>query len=114
MQRMLEEAVLDAWVVMPNHWHALLAPEGRKLGDVLQAWKGGSAFAINRLLNRDGVLWQKEAYDHIVRSETQWQHYRRYIAENPLKAKLTPTEHAVGVGSHVFDSAEQMKEWLRL
>jgi REP element-mobilizing transposase RayT len=113
IQRLLEEESLDAWVIMPNHLHALLAPKGRTLGKVLQAWKGGSAFAINQLLNRQGSLWQKEAYDHIVRSDAQWQHYRHYITENAIKAKLLPEKYAVGVGGQVFDSAQQMKAWLQ-
>jgi hypothetical protein len=29
-----------------------------------------------------------EFFDHIVRSESQLEHYRRYIADNPNKAGL--------------------------
>jgi hypothetical protein len=35
------------------------------------------------------VFWQLEHFDHLVRSAEQFEHYRRYIAENPQKAKLT-------------------------
>jgi hypothetical protein len=57
IKRLLAESSLDAWVIMPNHLHALVAPENQGLGDVLQSWKGGSAFEINRLLGRCGS-WQ--------------------------------------------------------
>lgn len=61
---------LGAWCIMPDHFHALVEPaKGSVLGDILQHWKGGSAFAINRLLGRRGPLWQAEPFDHIVRSE---------------------------------------------
>ena len=113
IQRLQAEPSLDAWVIMPNHIHALIAPHDKTLGDVMQSLKGGSAFAINRLLGRSGPLWQKEPYDHIVRSEAQWQHYRRYIAQNPVKAKLRADEYAVGIGSRVFKVASALAESLR-
>jgi REP element-mobilizing transposase RayT len=113
IRRLLAESSLDAWVIMPNHLHALVAPEDRGLGDVLQSWKGGSAFEINRLLARSGPLWQKEPYDHIVRSEAQFHHYRRYIAENPIKAGLQPHEYAVGLGKQQFKVASALAEVLQ-
>jgi REP element-mobilizing transposase RayT len=113
IRRLLAESSLDAWVIMPNHLHALFAPEHQTLGDVLQSWKGGSAFEINRLLGRSGPLWQKEPYDHIVRSEAQFHHYRRYIAENPIKAGLQPHEYAVGLGKQQFKVASALAEVLQ-
>jgi REP element-mobilizing transposase RayT len=95
---------------MPNHLHALIAPENQGLGEVLQSWKGGSAFEINRLLGRSGPLWQKEPYDHIVRSEAQFQHYRGYIAESPIKAGVEPHEYAVGLGKQPFKVASALAE----
>lgn len=108
--RLCAEPSLDAWVIMPNHLHALVAPEDQTLGDVLQSWKGGSAFEINRPLGRSGPLWQKEPYDHIVRSEPQFQHYRRYISENPIKAGLQPHEYAIGLGKQQFKVASALAE----
>jgi putative transposase len=112
MNRMFSDSSLDAWVVMPNHLHALLAPDGKTLGAVLKSWKGGSAFEINRLVGRSGTLWQKESFDHIVRSEAQFYHYRRYIAENPVKAGLQASEYAVGLGRQVFNVASALAEAL--
>jgi putative transposase len=113
LNRLLSASSLDAWVIMPNHLHALVAPEDQTLGDVLQNWKGGSAFEINRLLGRSGPLWQKEPYDHIVRSEAQFHHYRCYIAENPIKAGLQPHEYAVGLGKQQFKVASVLAEFLQ-
>lgn len=81
---------IDAWVIMPNHIHVLVEPlEKHTLGSILQRWKGASARMINQTLGRSGSLWQAETFDHIVRSEAQLDHYRRYIAGNPGKAGLT-------------------------
>jgi len=112
IRRLSAEPSLDAWVIMPNHLHALVAPREKTLGEVVQSWKGGSAFEINRLLGRKGGFWQKEPYDHIVRSEAQWQHYRRYIAENPGKAFLRADEYAIGFGGEVFSDSAVFSKWL--
>ncbi|HEX7260401.1 MAG TPA: transposase [Luteolibacter sp.] len=89
---------LNAWVIMPNHFHALVEPlEKHTLGSILQRWKGASARAINQNLGRTGSLWQAETFDHIVRSEAQLDHYRRYIAENPCKAGLK-AGYVLGLG----------------
>ena len=91
-----ESYALNAWVVMPNHFHALVTPLAAcELGTILQGWKGASARAINLRLCRTGALWQSEIFDHIVRSEEQMEHYRRYIAENPIKARLQDGEYAL-------------------
>lgn len=80
---------LDAWVIMPNHFHALVEPMDKQtLGSILQRWKGASARRINQILGRVGSLWQAETFDHIVRSEAQFEHFRRYVAANPGKAGL--------------------------
>jgi REP element-mobilizing transposase RayT len=80
---------IDAWVIMPNHFHALVEPvEKQTLGSILQRWKGTSARRINQMSGRSGSLWQAEAFDHIVRSEAQFEHFRRYITANPGKAGL--------------------------
>jgi REP element-mobilizing transposase RayT len=80
---------LDTWCLMPNHLHALVTP-GKQvtLGEIVRYRKGGSAFEINKALGRAGRVWQAEPFDHIVRSEAQLEHFRRYIAENPGKAGL--------------------------
>jgi hypothetical protein len=92
---------LDSWCIMPNHFHALVEPaKDSILGEIIRHWKGGSAFEINRILGRRGQLWQREPFDHIVRSEPQFEHFRRYIAENPTKAGLG-AGFVVGMGGEV-------------
>jgi REP element-mobilizing transposase RayT len=90
---------LDAWVLMPNHFHALVNPSQRtNLSSIQQRWKGASAMRINHLLKREGQLWQKEAFDHIVRNSNRLNDFRRYIAENPGKARLREGEYVLGFG----------------
>ena len=52
-----------------------------------------SAKECNALLGRAGEpFWQEESFDHIVRSQAQFDRFVGYIAENPVKAKLREGE----------------------
>ena len=76
--------LLHGFVVMPNHVHVLVTPLGEhSLADITQAWKSVSAHRINQLLHRDGLFWQKESFDHIVRSEKQMVRLMDYLRDNP-------------------------------
>ena len=76
---------LKDFVVMPNHVHVLVTPLGEHtLSDAVQEWKSVSAHRINKALGRKGEFWQKEYFDHIVRSAEQLAKFRRYIQNNPL------------------------------
>jgi leucyl-tRNA synthetase len=81
--------LMESFVVMPNHVHALfkLAP-GIKLEDVLQSWKSFSAKAINKALGLEGMLWQREYWDRIVRDTDHRTNILNYIKKNPERANL--------------------------
>ena len=83
---------LDAWVIMPNHVHVIfqaMPPYTPK--EILHSWKSFTANQINERLHKSGSLWQRESYDHIIRSPAQLHHYRHYIAQNPAKARIIVT-----------------------
>lgn len=74
---------LREWIVMPNHVHAIVTPIGsEQLSRILQSWKSYTAKQINRVLGQEGPVWQKESFDHIVRSPEQLERIERYIHEN--------------------------------
>jgi REP element-mobilizing transposase RayT len=79
---------LHSFVVMPNHVHLLVTPDvaaTRWLGPL----KGFTAHEANRVLGRRGQpFWQDESYDHLVRSDTEFERIRNYIESNPVKAEL--------------------------
>lgn len=77
------------FVVMRNHVHLLAAfPNEEAMLSQCESWKRYTATHINRRLNQHGRLWQQDGFDHLVRSEDQLAYLRRYIAENPQKARL--------------------------
>lgn len=81
---------LHAWVIMPNHVHAVLRPlSDRTLSQIFQSWKGFTARETNRLLKRTGkTFWQVESYDHLIRDDEDLHRCCHYTTMNPLNAGL--------------------------
>ncbi|SCN47471.1 Transposase and inactivated derivatives [methanotrophic endosymbiont of Bathymodiolus puteoserpentis (Logatchev)] len=84
-----------AFVVMPDHFHWLIALQNNcKLEQVMRSAKGISATQIQKIrrkrgkLNQNQALWQDGYHDHAVRKEEDLQHLARYIVANPLRAGL--------------------------
>ena len=82
--------LLDEWVVMPNHVHLVLWPlPNYTLSAILSRRKRHTARQANLLLRRTGeAFWQPEAYEHWIRSDEEKTRIRRYIRNNPVKARL--------------------------
>lgn len=85
---------LTDFIIMPNHVHLLAAfLDSESMLKQCENWKHFQAFQINRRLGRKGRFWQQDSFDHLVRSEAQFEYLRRYIADNPQKANLPPHEY---------------------
>jgi type I restriction enzyme R subunit len=85
--------VVTDFVVMPNHVHLLVAfPSPEMMLTQCDSWKHYTATQINRALSRKGRFWEVDDFDHLVRSEDQFEYFRRYIADNPVRAHLRPGE----------------------
>ena len=77
------------FVVMPNHMHLLVVfPDDDSMLKQCEEWKRFTGRRINQRTGNSGRFWQQDGFDHLVRSEAQFLHFRRYIANNPLKAGL--------------------------
>ena len=69
---------------MPNHVHILLSVfPGYELNELISSVMRFSATRINRHTGRNGVLWQEEPFDTLVRSYNHYLHLVNYIRENP-------------------------------
>jgi putative transposase len=85
---------LQAFCIMPNHVHILISPLAQADGDVFPlshinyTWKRYTSNQINKVLSRNGSLWQDESYDHLIKSDLEFAATIRYIANNPVKAGL--------------------------
>ena len=64
----------------------LRANQGRGLPEIIRAFKSFSARRINGMQNTPGQpFWQRNYYEHVIRSEAELQKIRQYIHNNPLK-----------------------------
>jgi REP element-mobilizing transposase RayT len=80
-------------VVMPNHVHLLAGMLGETdLVKQCYSWKKNTALRINRILGRRGRFWHTESFDHLVRTDAQFDGLKQYVANNPVKASLRPGE----------------------
>ena len=89
------ELELDEFVVMPNHFHAIVRIRYRAtnreqhLGFLMGRFKGGTGYIYGKLRRAGAVedigdhLWQFDYWDKIVTSEDQLIGFRKYIRENP-------------------------------
>ena len=101
-----QEIELDGWVVMPNHFHAIVIinnPVGangrsplpnaspiprmkpKSLSSLMAGFKSITTKKINILRDAPGAkLWQRNYYEHIIRNSNAMNEIRQYIINNPL------------------------------
>ena len=96
---------LDEFVVMPNHFHAIIwigenkynrdldyddiankfGPQFKNLASILRGFKSAvTTFAVK---NNIEFGWQERFHDHIIRDEESYQKIRNYIINNPSNWK---------------------------
>ena len=80
---------LHAWVIMPNHVHALTTPAAAvTLSSIMHSWKSFTAKQANGLLERTGQFWMEETYDRVMRNRKEVIATKAYIEQNPVAAGL--------------------------
>ncbi|MDE3136599.1 MAG: transposase [Acidobacteriota bacterium] len=80
---------LHAFVVMPDHFHALLTPTtDLTLERVVQLVKGGSSHALGETLQLRFPVWQRGFTDHRIRDVADFDGHVNYIHMNPMKEGL--------------------------
>jgi putative transposase len=80
---------LHAFVLMPEHFHLLLTPEGIPLERAMQLIKGGYSHAARGRLGNTTEIWERGFTDHRIRDTEDFEHHRMYIHRNPVDRKLT-------------------------
>ena len=100
---------MKAWVVMPNHVHLVVDVWATPLSKLIQRWKGASARAANRVLNRTGRFWEPEYFDTLIRDEEHLKQAVRYTERNPVRGFLVQDP-----GMWRWSSARSRDEYERL
>lgn len=79
-------AVVEQFVVMPNHVHAILALEAQ--GISLPTVIGGYKSAVTRKIRETNPgleVWQTSFYDHVIRNREDYRRIWEYIYTNPAR-----------------------------
>ena len=85
---------LHEFVVMPHHFHLLLTPlRPITLEAAVGMIKGAFSYNAARSLRFAKPIWQPSFVDRRVRNHFEYQKFRTYIHENPVKARLAATAH---------------------
>jgi REP element-mobilizing transposase RayT len=96
------EVTLDEFIVMPNHLHGIVAiedvtaaggdrrsplhrqgPASRSLGSFVAGFKSAATRRVHEAQLCSGPIWQRNYFEHIVRSEKSLNTIRAYTAGNP-------------------------------
>lgn len=81
--------VVDDFVVMPDHFHALLTvDESMSIEKAMQLVKGGFSYRLKKETGYAGEVWQRGFSEIRVEDRESLLELRKYIAENPVKARL--------------------------
>ena len=79
---------LRAWVIMPNHLHCLIKIGETPLAKIVKELKRYTAREANQTFRRKGAFWCEDYFDTYMRDAEHELRTRRYIENNPVKAKL--------------------------
>ena len=106
MSNRFPSIVMDTFIAMPNHIHGIIivgAPlvgarpfndetiTKVQLGDVVGAFKSLTTVEYTRSVRSGGWtpfhgrLWQRNFYEHIVRTDESLERIRQYILDNPVQ-----------------------------
>ena len=87
--RALHPFFLTAWVFLPDHWHALCAPQyPATISLVVKSLKQSSLTAINRRRAASGELWQSRFFDRALRTVKEYHETVEYLHLNPVRSGL--------------------------
>ena len=81
--------LLCGYVVLPDHWHALIWPRPPlTISRAVQSVKWQAASLLNRKRGRRGTVWQHQFWDRFVRHERELAERLDYMHHNPVRRGL--------------------------
>jgi putative transposase len=77
------------WCIMPDHWHAIIAPPGEKrtVSDLVGAVKS-LATRTARRMGLKPPLWQRGFHDRVLRADEGPENFAVYVVANPVRKGL--------------------------
>ncbi len=107
--------LLHEFVVMPDHFHALISVAPRvMLEKAVQLIKGGFSYRARKELGFSGEIWQRGFSDEFVADAAGYEARRQYIRRNAVEAGLArePEEYPYSSACPAF-GLDPLPEHLR-
>jgi REP element-mobilizing transposase RayT len=83
---------IGRYVVMPDHVHFFCAAEpacpAKPLPQFVGLWKEWTAKGLIKRLGLGAPVWQKQFFDHVLRSGESYAEKWSYVRSNPVRAGL--------------------------
>jgi putative transposase len=106
--------LIHEFVLMPDHFHLIITPTGITLERSKQLIKGGCSFRMGKEFGRRRDVWQPSFHDRRIRDAAEYEKFRDYIHNNPVKRFLVtrPEDYpySSAAGSFPLDPVPQ---WLK-
>ena len=83
-----ERIALVVSVVMPDHIHFVAQLKDTTLPKLMHSLKSYTANEINKVLGRNGQVWESGYYERGIRDEESLMELVRYCLENPVRKGL--------------------------
>jgi putative transposase len=97
--------LLHAYVIMPDHFHALITPAPDvSLEKAMQFIKGGFSFRLKSRLD----VWMRSFNESQIPSEAKFLNCVRYIEANPVRRALVSTPEAYPFSSAACKHSDPM------
>jgi REP element-mobilizing transposase RayT len=83
-----KDCIVPVYCFMPNHQHLIIT--GKKINSdiwkALVSYKQQTGFWMSK--NNIGIKWQKDFYDHVIRTHEDIASQVKYILDNPVRKEL--------------------------
>jgi len=84
------KCMVPVYCFMPDHQHIILTgttPDSNVMKAII-AYKQRTGFWLSKHIN--GIRWQKDFYDHVIRSNENIKTQVRYVLDNPVRKGIVP------------------------
>ncbi len=86
---LFRDAVLLAWVLMPDHWHGVVQlGDHTSLSSLMNHFKTSTGIDANRVMQRRGKFWARGFHDRALRNDHELDAAVEYVRRNPERAGL--------------------------
>jgi len=106
------EFELIAWVVLPDHFHAVINPFDNNLSELIKRFKLSYSMNFRKRNNlKSGRIWQFRFWDHVIRNQDDFNRHIDYVHYNPVKHGLVRSPFEYEYSSIDKYSEYYQKDW---